>query len=201
MPQPCVVFDFSDVLFADPMGEVQDSIAAAAGADRRDLGDFYAEALRDPLWRGTIAEPEFWRRILAYAGLPIEPDRWREFLLARTVPLPSCRNLRAWAERATLYLLSNQRTEWLEPALARYGYLDAFKARFISDRMGHLKPEDEVYEAVLQAWRGPASEALFVDDQEAYLDPARQHGMTTLLAGPGQSWWIDVDKWLDRGAQ
>lgn len=191
-----LLLDFSGVLFRDAMGSIQTEIATAAGADRRRLGDFYEARLRDELWRGTISERRFWCELLTHAGLPVQPDRWRQRLLDGTVALPACARLANWAAVAQVALLSNQRTEWVEAALRRENVLAPFDRLHVSDRVGYLKPEPEIYGAALAPWSGTRSSVLFVDDEPTYLKAASEWEIQTLAADSGGRWCDAVDRWL-----
>ena len=196
----CLLLDFSGVLFADPMGAVQTAIAEAAGMDREAIRRFYAESLRDALWRGTSGEPQFWDRLLAHAGLPRDARPWRELMIGGTVPLPACASLARWSERATLFLVSNQRSEWIDAALSRHGVPPrVFARRFVSDQTGLLKPEPEIYEAVIAAWGGSVERMLYVDDDERYLEAAARFGIATVSGDADGAWRRAVEAWLDRG--
>jgi FMN phosphatase YigB (HAD superfamily) len=195
----CLLLDFSGVLFTDPMGAVQTAIARAAGIDREQVRRFYAETLRDGLWRGTSGEPEFWDRLLAYAGLPRDARPWRELMIGGTVPLPACASLERWSQRATLVLVSNQRSEWIDAALARHDVPPrVFARRFVSDRTRLLKPEPEVYETVIAAWGGAVELMLYVDDDERYLETAARFGIATVRGDPEGRWREAVEAWLER---
>jgi FMN phosphatase YigB (HAD superfamily) len=195
----CLLLDFSGVLFTDPMGAVQTAIANAAGMEREQVRRFYAETLRDRLWRGTSGEPEFWERLLPHAGLPRDARPWREMMIGGMAPLPAVAHLERWSEHATLFLLSNQRSEWIDAALARHDVPPGvFARRFVSDRTHRLKPEPAVFEAVIAAWDGPVDAMLYVDDDEGYLDAAARFGIATVHGDPAGRWRSAVEAWLER---
>jgi putative hydrolase of the HAD superfamily len=67
-------------------------------------------------------------------------------------------------------------------ALRRDGYYDNFSPLILSCGHGMMKPEPALYKAALRELNLDAREVLFIDDNDQFLEPARELGMYTVLA-------------------
>ncbi|MFC5720627.1 HAD-IA family hydrolase [Streptomyces gamaensis] len=65
------------------------------------------------------------------------------------------------------------------------GVWDLFDVTVVSERERVAKPDPAIYRTVLHRMGLPGEQCVFADDQERNLPPAREVGMTTVLAGPG----------------
>ncbi|WP_372412446.1 HAD-IA family hydrolase [Streptomyces luteireticuli] len=65
------------------------------------------------------------------------------------------------------------------------GVWELFDVTVISERERVAKPDLAIYRTVLERLDLPGEECVFVDDYEWNLAPAREAGMTTVLAQPG----------------
>jgi FMN phosphatase YigB (HAD superfamily) len=196
-----LLLDVNGVLFTDPLPPILRAIAGRAGTDSEPIARFYRDVLRIGLWSGRMGELEFWDELLSYAGIPINPDAWRERLIATMRPLPAARRLPAWAGRTTIWLFSNQRSEWLEPSIERHRLASFIGNSFISDRLGLLKPDPRCFTVVRDAWPGKPGSILFIDDQRDNLAVAQAFGFHALHARRGARWIPAVDLWTSEGCR
>ncbi|MFI9723953.1 HAD family hydrolase [Streptomyces sp. NPDC052396] len=65
------------------------------------------------------------------------------------------------------------------------GVWDLFDVTVVSERERVAKPDPAIYRTVLDRLGLPGEACVFVDDYERNLPPAREAGMTTVLARPG----------------
>jgi FMN phosphatase YigB (HAD superfamily) len=196
-----LLLDVNGVLFEDPFPALLRTLADASATDCTSLRVFYRRALRVDLWSGSISEPEFWRRLLAFASVPQDADGWRQRLLAAMAPLPALARLHDWADSATIWLSTNQRSEWLTPTLARHDVARFVERVLISDQLGVLKPDPAVLLSVRRAWTGPRDAVLIVDDQPEVLRVGDRAGYQVLLADAAQQWIAQVDSWTAGSGQ
>lgn len=66
------------------------------------------------------------------------------------------------------------------------GFLKQPMDCFVSCKMGIVKPDVAIYEAVARLTNVEASNCLFLDDVQDNVDGARKAGMTSLLFSPGE---------------
>jgi len=191
-----LVLDVGGVLLADPLAEIFDELAQRSDKSREAIVGFYGRELREPLWSGSVDEEEFWRLLLDFAGLPPEPSWWRRKTIRAMKPLPGAACLADWSRRVPVWLLSNHRTEWLEPALGQTG-LGQFLARaLVSDVTHRVKPDRAAFAEILEVSGLSASQGLFVDDQARNVQAAQAIGLAGLVADPSGDWLVTVNRWV-----
>lgn len=193
--QRILLLDVNNVLFAEPIPPILETIAAASDRSLDSVTRFYADTLRVPLWSGSIDEPRFWSALLTYAGVPVDPQAWGMRLRDAMKPLPAVRHVAEWAAATTIWLFSNQRSEWVESSLERLDLARFVDRSFVSSMLGGLKPDRALFAHVRDAWPGGAESVLFVDDQQANLDVGRELGFQTLHADSAEQWISAVDRW------
>ena len=58
--------------------------------------------------------------------------------------------------------------------------LEHFKYKFLSYKIGYLKPESEIYDYVIDNIPYPKEELLFIDDLKSNIESARSHGINSI---------------------
>jgi HAD superfamily hydrolase (TIGR01509 family) len=61
------------------------------------------------------------------------------------------------------------------------GLFQYFEKAFLSSDMGEAKPDEEIYEMVLKECNTAAEDALFIDNDESYIEGAMKVGITCVL--------------------
>jgi len=77
--------------------------------------------------------------------------------------------------------INNESAELNTHRIKAFGLRDIFVAFFTSCWMGVLKPARQIYERALAISQADPRAAVFIDDREPNLEPARQLGMHTIL--------------------
>lgn len=152
----------------------------------------FKREIRVSLWSGSITEVKFWDELCSRFPA-IDRDEARIKLLTRITPLPAAERIPGWSRHANIHLLSNHRSEWLEPIVSPLRpYL---RSVTISSTAGCCKPDAPIYERVEQHFESKAS-ILFVDDQAKNFKEPELRGWTTLLADEQGDWVNRVDRFL-----
>jgi HAD superfamily hydrolase (TIGR01509 family) len=194
--RPRLVLDAGGVLFAEEFRPFLTALATAAGHDPEELMDLYNGQLRFGLWRGELTEDEFWAAIAAQLGITPDAPSWRAAVTNALAVLPAQAELARWAEVSELWILSNQRHEWLYPMLEEAEIKHLFERILVSSEIGMMKPDPQTFAPLLE---GAPERVLFVDDKQENLDAAAAQGIETLLADPEHQWFAAVDRWLAAG--
>jgi len=79
-----------------------------------------------------------------------------------------------------LYGLSNWSAETFPYAQSKFDFFHLLDDMVISGLVGHVKPEPEIYEILLEKIGSPASECLFIDDSLANIEQAQKMGFKTI---------------------
>jgi len=77
----------------------------------------------------------------------------------------------------SLYGLTNWSAETFPYARARHAFFDLFDDMVISGAVGHIKPEPEIYDILLEKIGKPAQECLFIDDSLPNIKQAEKLGI------------------------
>jgi FMN phosphatase YigB (HAD superfamily) len=187
-----LVLDAGGVIVPSAMPQVVADLAARSGRDEDQLWRFFNAHLHEAFWSGRIGLEEFWTAMTGYADVPGIPAPWHaEAPFPVLTPLAHIAAIRAWASRVPTGLLSNQRAEWLLPALARAGLLDVLDPILISSQTGRVKPAPSAL-AQLTVLGVPPETVLYVDDRAPARKAARALGVTTVDVDPAGTWIRDV---------
>lgn len=149
--------------------------------------------------RGLIDVPTFCQRVrdLAETDIPDAAivDAWDSLLT--TIPERKLRCLVQLHQAGyRLFLLSNtNEMHWLRAEqLLRHGEWTAarlFEHVYLSNEMHMVKPNRDIYEAVLRESQLDAAETIFIDDREENCLGAAAVGIQTLHDATGDR-WVDV---------
>lgn len=117
--------------------------------------------------------PEFRREILAYRA------RWSEMIAG---PIDGGLQLLhdVQATPATVSLLSNWAADTFAMTCARYPVLLSVADRTVSGEIGMAKPDAEIFAHHEQSFGLVAQRTLFIDDNAANIDAARDRGWQTI---------------------
>jgi 2-haloacid dehalogenase len=80
-----------------------------------------------------------------------------------------------------VYGLSNWSAETFPFMRARHDFFDLFDDMVISGEVGHVKPEPEIFQILLDKIGRPAEECLFIDDSLTNIGQAQKLGFATIL--------------------
>jgi len=82
--------------------------------------------------------------------------------------------------RYPLYGLSNWSAETFPFARQKYDFFDLLDDFVISGEVGHIKPDPEIFEIMLEKIGKPAQECLFIDDSLTNIKQAQKMGFATI---------------------
>lgn len=193
-----IIFDLGNVLIDLDFDRVNQEFEKLIGQDfarlstseatknaflQLELGHYSEESFINALQRQATSVPDGRKVIAAWNSLLGEIPKGRLEMLAKLK-----------AKGYQLYLLSNTNSihiHWLNRYLKReYGIEDFSKEYFIKSYYSHLlkmrKPDEEIYEFVLNDAFINRAETLFVDDNEANILSAQKVGISTILHNSGK---------------
>lgn len=130
--------------------------------------------------RGNLSLQEFNEAFAKRLG--IESIAWQDYYLSAAEPIKEAQDVLRWAsEHYKVGLLTNITESLVEGLLAKGTLPDVEYDTIIdSSKVGHIKPELEIYQIAIEQAGVPAEEILFVDDSRANLSAAESLGMKVL---------------------
>lgn len=176
-----IIFDYGNVLSRPQSESDADAMAASVGADPAAFKQAYWE-LRLEFDRGSVSPEEYWS---AAVGRPLAEDELEQ-LIAMDVaswayPDEGAVALagRLLAEGRPVALLSNA-PACIADGLDELPWIAAISHRFYSGRMGLVKPDVEIYEAVVGELGAAPEQCVFVDDRLENIEGAERAGLVGL---------------------
>ncbi|UOQ86657.1 HAD-IA family hydrolase [Gracilibacillus salinarum] len=152
----------------------------------------YRQEIREALWQGQIEEHEFWSWL--YDTFPtIEIHSLKKALTNSLYTLQGMNHLTEWNKLADLHILSNHRSEWLQPVLDPIRPI--LQTITISSLVGAAKPEQTIYQHCMDQLPSGKT-VLFVDNKQENLEPAKALGWHTIHAKADQQWINKVTDFL-----
>lgn len=160
------------------------------------LGLYGQQGLFKNQEKGLITSEEFREGIREKIGKPVTDsqidDAWNSFLV--DIPLYKLDLLLKLREKYVVYLLSNtNEIHWRWSCNHAFPYRgfrveDYFEKIYLSYEMKMLKPDIEIFEAVLQDEDIDPLQTLFIDDSEANCLAAQTLGLSTYTPKAGEDW-------------
>lgn len=99
-------------------------------------------------------------------------------------------------EKYPVYGLTNWSAETLPIAMDRYNFFDDLDGVVVSGEEKLIKPDPAIYEVLLERFKLKPEETLFIDDNAANIETARQMGFQTMHYTGEEN----LEKWLkERG--
>jgi putative hydrolase of the HAD superfamily len=184
-----IVFDFGGVLFnwhpvtmlqreiphvAHNAAEAVHWVAQIFQGYHGDWGDFD---------RGAVQVDELVQRIHRRTGLAEADIRSVIDGVPRELqPLPDSVALlqRLHAQGCELFFLSNMPAPYADHLQAEHGFLRCFRDGVFSARVGHNKPEREIFDIAAQRFGTPPQELFFLDDHLPNVEAAQALGWHAL---------------------
>jgi len=177
-----IVFDWGGVLIDHPVAEMNLYCAQKLHVDIKLLMQTFLK-YKTSYQKALITEDEVWDKICNEIGgeKPTVRSLCREALQASYSPKKEmfdlARNLKNNGYKTGL--LSN--TEIPMMGFFKEQKYDMFDVTVFSCAEGTVKPEQKIYEILLNRLEVDASEAVFIDDTQEFINGAQNIGMKTIL--------------------
>ena len=162
---------------------IENRIAAMTGKPSTEISAALIGEDLNSFFHGRINEDEYISRTMKRNGWKAELPAVRGIIQENFRELEETRELltRLKKQGFKLGLLSIHTKEWIEYNSAKFDYHKFFDAVLYSFEAELSRPNKKAYETILEKLDSRPEECLFVDDNQANLNPARELGMKTLL--------------------
>jgi epoxide hydrolase-like predicted phosphatase len=177
-----VIFDWGGVLIDDLVPGLSAYFAKALGVTEEALVNVYIKFVQD-FQKGIMSEGTLWERLCVGLGVrrPYNPMLWRDAVSYVCSPRDEMFCLAAHLKETgyKVGVLSNA-----EIAVMEYFYqqaYDVFDVTVFSCAEGTRKPEQKIYEIILERLQVQPSETIFIDDREANITAAEALGIHGIL--------------------
>jgi glucose-1-phosphatase len=180
-PITAITFDLGNVLVKVDHLRFCGRVAALAGLSPQEVyAEVFESSLEPGYDTGRITSREFYERVTAHFGVTLAYDRFRELWCDIFDPMEAMAAVVAHlAARFPLFLLSNTNSLHFDYIRERFdAILKSFQAFILSYEVGSRKPEAAIYQVLIQQVSRPPAEILFLDDKVAFVEAARDQGLT-----------------------
>ena len=181
-----VVFDYGGVLCHPPAAPQIDRLAKPFGLPRDKFWRMYGR-LRGPYDRGMIDARQYWGNMAQCAGVLLGEAQFAE-LQAIDLDMWSGYDNSMLALAAQLReagvktgILSNMLADMLKKLRAEVDWLPLFDVHVYSCDLGLVKPDEAIYDRLIQELGIDPSRTLFVDDIAANVEAARRAGLQAVV--------------------
>ena len=181
IPGKVVVFDYGEVISFSPSDSDRQALLSIARVPEESFWPPYW-ANRDALDAGTMSIRQYWLEIARHAGVDFSDSRIQQLWIADyrswlSVNPDTYDVLLALREGGTrMALLSNAGFDF--GGYFRHGPMGSlFERIFVSAEMGRLKPEQAIYQDVLDDLGIEARDMIFIDNKAVNIDGAAALGI------------------------
>ncbi len=139
--------------------------------------------------QGRMTLDEYLDSTVFYRDRPFSREAFIEFMLAESRPDEATIGLAkalAGSGKYRMMTLNNESLELNRHRIELFGLRGIFEAFFTSCWIGFTKPSRQIYEAALGISQAPPERALFIDDRDPNLMPARALGMQAIHFTSGE---------------
>jgi putative hydrolase of the HAD superfamily len=141
------------------------------------------------LEQGRMTLDEYLDATVFYRKRDFNRQDFVAFMRTQSVPDPGTIGLArrlAAGGRYRMMTLNNESLELNQYRIEHFGLCDIFQAFFSSCWLGSTKPSHRIYLLALGISQAPPEDAVFIDDREPNLVPARALGMRTIHFTTGE---------------
>ncbi len=186
-----LIFDLGNVIYDIDYQLTFDKLNSRLPAEKQSqVKEFMVSPVHYDLETGKVSEQEFRDGVRAYFSEDWE-DQWIDEVwnsLLVDIPAERLELLLQLKRKHRLYMLSNTNSihfkvveKVFRKKLPEGSWPGLFDKLFLSHEMGLRKPDEKIYQAVIDEIGADPSECLFFDDLKANLDGAKKVGLKTHL--------------------
>lgn len=177
-----IIFGLSDMQ-VNGLKHIESSLAPIIGKSSTGISAALIGEDLNSFFHGRINEDEYISRAIRKNGWKVEIPVVRSIIHENFKELESIRELliRLKKQGFKLGLLSIHPKEWIEYNSTKFDYHRFFDAILYSFEAELSKPNKKAYEIILEKLDSKPEECIFVDDNQANLNPARELGMKTVF--------------------
>ncbi len=177
-----ILFDLGGVLFTNGTKKFIADISSKYNIDTETVKDIIDGDLGSQYRESKITRDEFWKLALQQLSISESIDELEEQWINGYELIEGTKKIIfELAKKYKVYYLSDNVRERVEKINDRYNFLEWFEDGIFSHEVGVRKPNPDIYKYTLNKAQVKPEEAVFIDDKQSALDPAKEMGITTIL--------------------
>jgi len=174
-----ITFDLGNVLIKVDHMEFCRRLAVLTPLTADDVFDYVFNGSLEPEYdSGRMTSEEFYHQIITQFKVTIEYERFARWWNSLFSPMPEMAEVViSLANRYKLFLLSNTNALHFEYIVKNYPVLKHFSKFVLSYEVGSRKPENGIYDFLIEHSGHSPEQILFIDDKMPFVTAAREHGI------------------------
>ena len=176
-----LIFDMSGVVFSNGLKTAIEKISKNYNLDPKAVKFVLDGSFSHDYRTGKIKEEEFWEKAKNYWKVDDINGIIRLFFEAYTLQMDTVEFIkRLRGKGIKIAYLSNapkDRTEYLDK---KYNFIKLFDLGLFSFDAQAMKPDKKMFEKLIEKFNIDIKEAIYIDDREKNLIPAKELGMKTI---------------------
>ncbi|HET9946694.1 MAG TPA: HAD family phosphatase, partial [Patescibacteria group bacterium] len=177
-----IIFDLGGVLFTNGTKRLISFVSEEYGIDKEKVKEVMDGEIGKKYREAKIDRHIFWNHFLTELGISANSDFLEEkWIFGYELIEETKEIIDDLRQKYKVYFLSDNVRNRVDKIHERYGFLDWFEGGIFSHEVGLKKPHPQLYKMILEKAGVNADEAVFVDDKEECLPPAKEIGMTAIL--------------------
>lgn len=170
-------------------------------SDKNRIKEFTAKIIKTELWlsldRGAIslkeAQIEYLKRYPEESDLlAVFFNHWKEMLTIIPQNIQILQDLKS--NNYKVYLLSNFIREAFTYVTAQYDFFKLIDGKVISYDIKSIKPEEIIFQSLIEKYRLKPEQCLFIDDEEGNITKAKAMKMETIHYYEGMDLQLELRK-------
>lgn len=146
-----------------------------------DIRDVYEKIICNPIIiqyeKGLLSSKDFFSHVCQRLKLRIDYLTFSKVWAEIFERIPEMEDILIKVKsKMPVYLVSNTNELHFQYVLRKFPILQQLKGYVLSYQIGYMKPEEEIYQAVLKQCGLPANECLYIDDIKRYVQRASELG-------------------------
>ena len=177
-----ILFDLGGVLFTNGTKKFIADISQRYGIEPNVALDVLDGEIGTKYREGQIGREEFWKLVLDNLTLKESMEDLEKEWIGDYELIPGTKEIinKLRSKYKVMYLSDNVK-ERVDKLDQRFGFVSWFDGGIFSHEVGVRKPNPQIYEYALNKGEARPEEAIFIDDKEKMLEPAKQMGITPIL--------------------
>lgn len=177
-----IIFDLGGVLFTNGTKKFIQEISSKYNLDTEVVKDLMDGDVGSQYREAKISRDQFWERVLEKLNIREDTKTLENQWISGYDLIEGTRDIILdLSKKYKVYYLSDNVRERVKQINDRYNFLEWFEDGVFSHEVGVRKPNPKMYTYTLKKAQVNPHEAVFIDDKESALEPARKMGITTIL--------------------
>lgn len=177
-----ILFDLGGVLFTNGTKKFISVISERYNLPIEKVREAVDGELGTKYRESQITRDEFWKQLVSDLLLTEDIDKLEDEWISYYELIPKTKEIISeLSKKYEVYYLSDNVKERVNKLDLRFDFLKLFDGGVFSHEVGVRKPNPKIYEFVLNKAGVNAAEAIFIDDKETALVPAKEMGIKAIL--------------------